>query len=95
MEEIAGTSRSVSVESALADVKRNVRLDANKPDARLRILMLSASYLELCEKRGWKFVETSQKAAIKYVISVLQPRCFNGRNIAEEVYNYRASRRLE
>lgn len=73
LDEIAGTSRSVSVESALADVKRNVKLDANEPDARLRILMLSASYLELCEKRGWNFIETSQKAAIKHIISVLRP----------------------
>ena len=82
LEEIAGTSRSVSVESASADVKRNVRLDSNEPDARLRILMLSASYLKLCEKRGWKFVETSQKAAIKHVISVLQPP--NLRNRVED-----------
>ena len=41
-------------------------------DARLRILMLTASYLEICERRGWKFVETSPKAAIKHIISVLQ-----------------------
>ena len=35
--------------------------------------MLSASYLELCEKRGWKFIDNAPKAAIKHIISVLQP----------------------
>lgn len=43
LQEIADSSRSVSVESSFADVKRNVKLDANGPDAGLRILMLSAS----------------------------------------------------
>lgn len=73
LDKIAGTYKTVSVEAAFADVKRNVRLDANEPDARLRIMMLSASYLELCENRGWNFVENSQKAAIKHIISVLEP----------------------
>ena len=73
LEEISGCTQTVSVESALNEVKTHVRLDVNEPDARLRILMLSASYLELCERRGWRFVETSPKAAIKHIISVLQP----------------------
>ena len=73
LEDVSGCTRTVSVESTLNDVKAHVRLDVNEPDARLRILMLSASYLELCERRGWKFVETSPKAAIKHIISVLQP----------------------
>lgn len=72
LEKLSGRTSSVSVEAALADVKRNVKLDANESDARVRVLMLSASYLELCEKRGWKFVENSPKAAIQHIISVLQ-----------------------
>ena len=60
LEQVAGNSRSASVESALADGKRNVELDPNEPDARLRIVMLSAPYLELCGKRGWNFVENSR-----------------------------------
>ena len=71
LKEIAGTSRSVSVEPVLADIKRYVRLVANECDARLRILMMSASLLELCGKRGRKFVESSQKAGIKHVISLI------------------------
>lgn len=55
------------------DVKRNFRLDASEPDARLRILMLQTSYIELCEKRGWKFYETAQKSAVRHLITVLQP----------------------
>ncbi len=56
-------------DDALADVKRNVRLDVSEPDARLRILMLQTSYLELCERRGWTFVEKALKAAIISVLS--------------------------
>ena len=72
-EEIAGKSKNVTVDQALAEVKRHIKLDANEPDARLRIMMLSASYLEQCEKRGREFFEKSQKAAMKQIISVLQP----------------------
>ena len=68
----AGT-KTVSADEALADVKRNVRLDATEPDARMRIMMLSASYLELCDKRGWNFIDTAPKAAVKHIVSVLQP----------------------
>ncbi len=40
----------MSFDDALADVKRNIRLDVSEPDARLRILMLQTSYLELCQE---------------------------------------------
>lgn len=73
IQSLATGPKAVSCEEALSDVKKNVRLDANEPHPKPRILMLSASYLELSEKRAWKFVETSQKAAIKHIISVLQP----------------------
>ena len=73
LEELSGTSKSTSYEEALADVKRNCRLDSSEPDARIRILMLQTSYIELCERRGWKFYENAQKAAIKQICSVLQP----------------------
>ena len=71
--ELSGASKSVSFEEALADVKRNCRLDASEPDAKLRILMLKTSYIELCERRGWKFYENAQKAAIKQICALLQP----------------------
>ena len=64
---------SVSYDDYLADVKRNCTLDVSEPDARLRILTLQTSYIELCERRGWKFFETAQKAAIKHLCAVLQP----------------------
>ena len=35
--------------------------------------MLQANYVELCERRGWKVYEDSQKAAIKQICFVLQP----------------------
>lgn len=41
--------------------------------------MLSAFYLELCEKRGWKFVQNAPKSVIKHIISVLQPTGLNKR----------------
>lgn len=66
-------SKVVSADEALSDVKRNVRMDASERDARIRIMMLSASYLGLCYKRGWKFVFKAPKAAIGHIISVLQP----------------------
>ena len=48
-------------------------MDASEPDAKLRILMLQTSYIESCERRGWKFYENAQKAAIKQVCALLQP----------------------
>ena len=74
LKELSSDTKAVSKNEALADVKKHVCLDASKPDARLRILMLSASYIELCEKRGWNFVENSQRAAVQHIISVLQPQ---------------------
>ena len=71
--ELTGGPRTVSAEEALAEVKRNILLDASEPDASLRVLMLSASYLELCDKRGWNFVEKAPKVAVKHILSVLQP----------------------
>ena len=73
LKELAGQPKSVSFEEALADVKRNCRLDSSEPDARIRILMLQTSYVELCERRGWRFYENAQKAAIRQIIAVLQP----------------------
>ncbi len=62
----------MSFDDALAGVKRNVRPDVSEPDARRRILMLQTSYLELCQRRGWTFVEKALKAAIKHLVAVLQ-----------------------
>lgn len=73
LETFAAGSKKVSAEEAFADVKKKFRLDASEPDARLRVIMLSASYLDLCEKRGWKFVEKAPKTAVKHIISVHQP----------------------
>ena len=73
LEELAGGARTVLAEESLADIKKNVSLDASELDANLRVLMLSASYLELCNKRGWKFVEKAPKAAVKHIPFFLQP----------------------
>ncbi len=70
---LVGGRNPVSFHDALADVKRKVRPDVSEPDARLRILMFQTSYLELCERRGWTFVEKAPKAAIKNLVAVLQP----------------------
>ncbi len=43
------------------------------------MLMLQTSYLELCERRGWTFVETAPKAAIKHLVAVLQPPVLKSR----------------
>ncbi len=45
-------SKPVSFDEAFADVKRNVRLDVAELDAQIRILMLQASYVEHCKRRG-------------------------------------------
>ncbi len=41
--------------------------------------MLHTSYVELCERRGWTFVEKSPKAAIKHLVAVLQPPALKSR----------------
>lgn len=53
LESLASATKHVSFDEAMVDVKRNIRLDASEPDARLRVLMLQTSYVSLCEKRGW------------------------------------------
>ncbi len=60
-------------DEALADVKRNVRLDNAEPDARVRILILQASYMEHCKRCGWDFVDNAPKSSIKHIFAVLQP----------------------
>eukprot|EP00171_Calliarthron_tuberculosum_P023413 IDg23413t1 len=71
--ELSSGSKPVSFDEALADVKRNIRLDLSDPDARIDILMLQASYVEHCKRHGWDFVNTAPKAAVKHIIEVLQP----------------------
>ncbi len=76
---LVGGSKPVSFDDALADVKRNVRLDISEPDVRLRILILQIIYIELCERRGWTFVKKAPKAAIKHLIAFLQPNTLKSR----------------
>jgi len=57
----------------MADVKRSISLNASEPDARLRIIILQTAYLDLCNRRGWNFVETAPRAAVKHILSVIQP----------------------
>lgn len=73
LQSLVRATKTVSREDALSDVKRNVRLDISEPDARIRILMHQNSYLELCERLGWEFVEKAPKSAIKHILSALQP----------------------
>ncbi len=42
--------------------------------------MLQTSYPELCERRGWTFVEKAPKAAIKHLVAVLQPPVLKSRD---------------
>ncbi len=41
--------------------------------------MLQASYVEHCKRRGWDFINTAPKAAIKHIIAVLQPPALRSR----------------
>ncbi len=52
MTELASGSKPVSIDEALADVKRNVRLESAEPNALLQILIFQASYLEHCKRRS-------------------------------------------
>ena len=79
LNELSSGSKPVSADEAMADVKRNVRLDASEPDARIRVLMLQASYVEHCKRRGWDFVNTAPKAAVKHLVAVLQPPALKSR----------------
>lgn len=72
LQKLAGGARPVSSKQSIADVKRNVKHDASEPDARLLILILSASYIELCDKRGLQLVGKAHNAAVKHIVSVLQ-----------------------
>lgn len=72
IQDIIGSCKSISLETALTNVKYNVKQDPNEPDVRLRIIMLSASYIENCEKLGWKFIDTEPKSFFKRITSVLQ-----------------------
>ncbi len=51
IERSSGT-KPVSFDGALADVKRNVRLDAAEPDSRLLILSFQANIVEHCKRHG-------------------------------------------
>lgn len=52
LKELVCGTRQVFAKNALADVKRNISLDASEPIARIRILMLQTLYVELCKRRG-------------------------------------------
>ncbi|CAN8069970.1 unnamed protein product [Agarophyton chilense] len=69
----SGGVRSVSYEEVMADVKRNIKPDVSEPDPSLRIFMLRASYLDICERRGWNCVDSAPKSAVRHIIAVLQP----------------------
>lgn len=73
LNERSGKKLNFSKEQVLADVKRNVRLNANESDAEFRIEALLASYLDLCDQCSWEFFEKTPKAAVKHIIVVLQP----------------------
>lgn len=62
----------MTVDPALDEVKRYLKLDTNELETGPHIMILSASYLELCEKRGCKFFDNSQKASINHIISLVQ-----------------------
>ncbi len=57
---VVRVSKPVLFDDAPSDVKRNVCLLFSEPDARLRMLILKKSYLELCQRRGWTLVEISE-----------------------------------
>ena len=81
LKENSGGVRSVSVEAALADLKLHVKLDTNKADPRLRIVMLSAAYFELSKSRVemlWKFTRSSRQAHYLYIVKCLTQKQ-NGR----------------
>ena len=73
LESLSSTTKHVSFDEAMADVVRNVKIDASEADARLRVLMLQTSYISLCDRRGWNFIDKAQKAAVKHLTAVLEP----------------------
>lgn len=73
LEEVTASKKDVSYDDALSLVKSNIRLDANESDARNRIILLNAAYVTLSRKHGWSFKKDAPKAAIRHLLSVLQP----------------------
>ncbi len=69
---LSGAFVSVSCEEAQAESKRVLRLNADIKNADIRIKALSAAYLDLSEKNGWKFVDKSQKKLFDKLLL-----CFN------------------
>ncbi len=76
---LVGGSKPLSFDDALANVQPGVCLDISEPDARLRVLMLQANYLECCERLGLAFDEKATKAAIEHLVAVLQPQALKAR----------------
>jgi len=81
---LSSRGKAVSYEEVMADVKRSISLNASEPDARLRILILQTAYLDLCERRGWNFVDEAPKAAVRHILSVIQPPELKSRFLQEE-----------
>lgn len=79
LEKLAVGSKSVCFDETMADIIGYAKLDTSEPNARLRMLMLQTAYVELCERRGWNFVEKAPKAAVKHILSVLQPQALKKR----------------
>lgn len=59
-----------SAKKAIANVKRR---DASEPNACFGIIMLQASFTDLCKKQNWDFSEKAHKASIKHIVAVLEP----------------------
>lgn len=59
--EIAGATRTVSAESALANVKTHDKMGSKEPDVRLCVFILSVLYLELCDERDWNSLDLCQE----------------------------------
>jgi len=70
---LSSRGKVVDYDEVMSDVKRSISLNASEPDARLRIIILQTAYLDLCNRRGWNFVETAPKAAVRHILSVIQP----------------------
>ncbi|CAN8068627.1 unnamed protein product [Agarophyton chilense] len=70
---LSSKGRAVSYDEVMADVKRSISLDASEPDAFLRIIGLQTAYLDLCDRRGWNFVDKAPKAAVRHILAVVEP----------------------
>ncbi|CAN8067564.1 unnamed protein product [Agarophyton chilense] len=69
---LSSNGRAVSYDELMADVKRSISIDALEPDACLRIIGLQTAYLDLCDRRGWDFVDTAPKAAVRQIPAVVK-----------------------